>query len=690
MREIEGIVQLPPNWDAELTRARGRILALSRGAKRAVLVLSDLILTTFAVWLAFSLRWSRLYVPENGALWIVMLAAPPIAIGVFHSLGLYQLVTRFLGTRGAVRIFAAVALSVLIWGLLVLMAIGTGDPRLVFPRSIIFIYALLAGVLVWASRELAALALLGPDFKPVLVRDKRHVAIYGAGTSGVQLLEALRRSDVYLPVGFIDDQPSLIGQQVSGLKVYKMDKLPRLVERDGVKEVLLALPERQRRERRAIIQRLAAHQVRVKTMPAMEDIASGRVAVTDLKPIDVDDLLGRDPVPPDPLLLARAIADKSVMVTGAGGSIGSELARQILRQRPRCLVLFEISEAALYLVEIEIQDTLARLNREAVGEIAGGQIAGHVAAGLARWPAPTIVSVLGTVLDAAVLRSTIETYGVQTIYHAAAYKHVPIIEANAVAGLRNNTLGSAVLAEVAAASGVERVALISTDKAVRPTNVMGASKRLAELVFQAAAEKSTGTIFTMVRFGNVLGSSGSVVQRFKQQIQEGGPVTVTDPHVIRYFMSIPEAATLVIQAGAMARGGEVFVLDMGEPVKIDELARTMIRLMGLDVQDAANPDGDIAIKYVGLRPGEKLFEELLIDERTTETEHPRIRRNNEDFLPADELQAALDGLKAAMDQGRIEAIHALLVRMVEGYHPDLRGQPVEAASTVVPVSRTLH
>ncbi len=670
------MVQLPPNWDAWLTRARSRILGLTRGGKRSVLVLNDLVLTTFAVWLAFSLRWSRFYIPENGALWVVMLAAPPIAIGVFHSLGLYQLVTRFLGTRGAVRIFAAVALSVLIWGLLVLMAIGTGDPRLVFPRSIIFIYALLAGVLVWASRELAALALLGPDFKPVLVRDKRHVAIYGAGASGVQLLEALRRSDIYFPVGFIDDQPSLIGQQVSGLKVYKMDKLPRLVERDGVKEVLLALPERQRRERRAIIQRLAAHQVRVKTMPAMEDIASGRVAVTDLKPIDVDDLLGRDPVPPDPLLLARAIRGKSVMVTGAGGSIGSELARQILRQRPRCLVLFEISEAALYLVEIEIQDTLARLDREASGE--------------ARLQAPTIVSVLGSVLDAAVLRNTIETHRVETIYHAAAYKHVPIIEANAVAGLRNNTFGSAVLAEVAAATGVERVALISTDKAVRPTNVMGASKRLAELVFQAAAEKSSRTVFTMVRFGNVLGSSGSVVQRFKQQIQEGGPVTVTDPEVIRYFMSIPEAATLVIQAGAMAQGGEVFVLDMGEPVKIDELARTMIRLMGLDVQDAANPDGDIAIKYVGLRPGEKLFEELLIDERTTETEHPRIRRNNEGFLSADDLKAALEGLQAAMDQGRIEAIHALLVRTVEGYHPDVRGQPTEVPITIAPVSRTLH
>ncbi len=665
-------MQLSLIWDDWIARVRSTMLGLPRGAKRLLLVANDFIITLFSVWLALSLRWGRFYIPEDGALWLVMLAAPPIAVAVFHAMGLYQLVTRFIGTRGAVRIFAAVALSMLIWGLIVLMAVGTGDPRLVFPRSIVFIYALIAGILVWASRELAATALLGAGPKPTVSRDKRHVVIYGAGAAGVQLAEALRRSDGYRPVGFIDDQPSLIGQLVAGLKVYKMDKLPRLVERDGVKEVLLALPERQRRERRAIIQRLAAHPVRVKTMPAMEDIATGRVSVTDLKPIDVDDLLGRDPVPPDARLLSRAIRDKNVMVTGAGGSIGSELVRQIMRQGPRVLVLFEISETALYNVEIEIQDALSR----------AGTAAGHVT--------PEIVSVLGSVLDASLLRTTIERHRVETIYHAAAYKHVPIIEANPVAGLSNNTFGSAVLAEVAAATGVERVALISTDKAVRPTNVMGASKRLAELIFQAAAEKSTATIFTMVRFGNVLGSSGSVVQRFKQQIQEGGPVTVTDPEVIRYFMSIPEAATLVIQAGAMARGGEVFVLDMGEPVKIDELARTMIRLMGLDVQDTTNPDGDIAIKYVGLRPGEKLFEELLIDERTTETEHPRIRRNNEGFLPQDEIKAVLDSLKTAMEQGRLDAVQAILVRNVEGYEPDRRGTTTEHAPTIMPVSRMLH
>ena len=629
---------MPHTWMAFGQRLRAQLLAQPRHAKRILLILNDVTLLSVAVWLAFSMRWGRLYVPENLALWVVLLAAPLIAVLVFHSFGLYQLVTRFLGVRGAIRIFGGIGLSVLVWALLVLMAVGTGDPRVVFPRSVVFIYAMLAGIFVWASRELAAYLLLGPGASgsigsPV---EKRRVVVFGAGRTGVQLVEALRRSGDYEPIGFVDDDPSLIGQHVSGLKVYKVDKLPRLVERDSVKEVMLALPEEQRRERRAIIQRLAAHPVRVKTLPAMEDIASGRVAVTDLKPVDVDDLLGRDPVPPDAGLLSRTIRGKSVMVTGAGGTIGAELTRQILRQGPACLVLYEVSESALYEVETEIQDALGKLSG-ATGAVA-----------------PKVVAVLGSVLDAALLAHTIERHRVETIYHAAAYKHVPIVEANPIAGLRNNTFGTAILAEVAAKAGVERVALISTDKAVRPTNIMGASKRLAELVFQAAAEDSTSTIFTMVRFGNVLDSSGSVVRRFRKQIQDGGPVTVTHPEVIRYFMSIPEAAALVIQASAMARGGEVYVLDMGEPVKIDELARTMIRLMGREVQDEANPDGDITIKYTGLRPGEKLFEELLIEGHTTATEHPRIRRNNEPPLPRDEVQATLETLEAAMTTGPIE------------------------------------
>lgn len=656
---------------ATVARLRTWLVGQPRLSKRILLFLNDFLLMFLAVWLAFSARWGRLYIPENAVLWLVLLAAPFCGMAVFQSLGLYRLVTRFLGRRGALHIFAGVGLSVLLWAVVVLMVVGSGDPGLSVPRSVIFIYPVFAGALVWASREAAALLLRGDDNR-VRKPERRRVAIFGAGSSGVQLLEALRRSGDYEPVGFIDDTDSLIGQRISGLKVYRVDKLPRLVERDGIKEVLLALPERQRRERQAIIRRIATHAVRVKTMPAMEDIASGRVSVTDLKAIDVDDLLGRDPVPPNPALLTRAIRGKAVMITGAGGSIGFELTRQILRQSPRRLVLFEISEAALYEVETEIMDTLAK------GGGAGEQ-------------KPEIIGVLGSVLDATLLERTIKTYGVETIYHAAAYKHVPIVEANPVAGLRNNTFGTLILADVAERTGVERVTLISTDKAVRPTNIMGASKRLAELIFQAsAAEGGHGTIFTMVRFGNVLDSSGSVVRRFRKQIQDGGPVTVTHPDVIRYFMSIPEAATLVLQASAMAQGGEVFVLDMGEPVKIDELARTMIRLMGLDVLDDANPGGDIAIKYIGLRPGEKLYEELLLDERTTETEHPRIRRNNEPFRSKMELAHELKTLEAAMATGRVEAIQAVLARAVEEYRPETRTAVAEKPASILPASRTIH
>ncbi len=667
---------MPSEWGSQIARARSWAVGQPRLAKRAFIASSDFVLLSFAIWLAFSIRWGRFYVPENGNLLLVLLSAPIIGVAVFHTFGLYRLVTRFLGHRGALRIVGGVGLSVLLWSVAILMAAGTGNPNFVVPRLVIVIYGVLAALLVWSSRELAGKLLGGAGLSTPADADRRRVVIFGAGTAGVALLDALRRAPGYEPVGFIEDEPSLIGQHVRGLKVYRIEKLARLVERDHVQEVLLALPETQRRQRREIIQRLAAHPVRVKVMPAMEDIASGRIAVTDLRPIEVDDLLGRDPVPPVADLMERTILGKSVMVTGAGGSIGSELVRQALRQGPRCLVLLDVSESALYTIGTEVRDTLDRL---------------ATLSALAPSP-PHIVSVLGSVLDANLLRATIKTNGVETIYHAAAYKHVPLVEANPAAGLRNNTFGSATLVDVARQSGVARVALISTDKAVRPTNVMGASKRLAELVFQAAAAAASGpdaTVFTIVRFGNVLDSSGSVVRRFKQQIEDGGPVTVTHPEIIRYFMSIPEAASLVIQAGAMARGGEVFVLDMGEPVKIAELARTMIRLMGRDVRDEANPDGDIAIQFIGLRPGEKLYEELLIDERAARTEHPRIRQNAEPFRPEAQLREELATLEAALNLDHIENIQALLSRTVEGYSPD----PMTAMRRLdvwVPVSRTLH
>jgi FlaA1/EpsC-like NDP-sugar epimerase len=658
-----------------LVPARSWLVALSRHEKRVLLFANDLALLTLAVWIAFSLRWGRLYWPASFDAHLLFWSAPLIGVGVFQVLGLYRLVTRYLGTRGAMRVLSAVGLGVLLWGLVVLMTVGSGVRDLSFPRSVVFIYATLAIALVWVSREAAGYVLKGGGPRPTLV-DRRPVVIWGAGEEGVQLVEALKRSGDYQPVGFLDDSASLIGQSIGGLKVYRPEKLPRLIERDHVKEVLLALPETRRRERREIIKGLAAHPVRVKTMPALADIASGKVAVTDLKPIEVDDLLGRDPVPADAELLQRSITGKAVLVTGAGGSIGSELVRQILRQGPRALLLFEQSEAALYEIETEIQDWLARLPPPS------------------EKPRPLVTSVLGSVLDAVLLERVVRQHGIETIYHAAAYKHVPIVEANPVAGLRNNTFGTAVVATVAARAGVERVTLVSTDKAVRPTNVMGASKRLAELIFQAAAASvagdGNGTVFTMVRFGNVLDSSGSVVRRFRKQIEEGGPVTVTDRSVIRYFMSIPEAAGLVMQASAMARGGEVFVLDMGEPVKIDDLARTMIRLMGLEVADESNPDGDIAIRYTGLRPGEKLFEELLIDENTTETEHPRIRRNHERFLSARDLTQRLSALEKAMETGQIEAIQAVLSQTVEEYTPKPSQADPHAVGIWATASRTLH
>jgi FlaA1/EpsC-like NDP-sugar epimerase len=415
----------------------------------------------------------------------------------------------------------------------------------------------------------------------------------------------------------------------------------------------------------------------VKTLPALEEIASGNVQVSDLRPIDVEDLLGRDPVIPNMELLTANVRNKVVMITGAGGSIGSELTRQLLKLGPKMLVLFELSEVALYDISMEIEDLKRRLQRESDGLS----------------PISTsVLSVLGSVLDRKLVARTVQELGVEVIYHAAAYKHVPIVEANPFAGLQNNTFGTLVVAETAKEFNVERFVLVSSDKAVRPTNIMGASKRLAEQILQALAqEHGTATVFTMVRFGNVLDSSGSVVRLFRSQIKAGGPVTVTHPEVIRYFMSIPEAAQLVIQAGTMATGGEVFVLEMGTPVKVDDLARTMIRLSGLEVRDEVNPDGDIAIEYIGLRPGEKLFEELLIGENTTGTSHPRIFKNNEPIVPFDELAALLERLEEAIHRLDEVEMQDVLRTTVEGYVPAGGAHPVAGKGEWQPAaSRTLH
>jgi FlaA1/EpsC-like NDP-sugar epimerase len=634
---------------------------------------NDMAMLSIALWAAYSLRLSHAYVPDSTTMWALMAAAPLIGVITFHMRGLYKLVTRFIGPSGTTRIYIAVIIAVLIWALVVLMSGVKGHPR-----SVVVIYALIAAGLIRVSRQWAAALLLhvAPQHKPVSLDERKNVIIYGTGAMGIQLLRALNETGQYRTVAFIDNDPSLAGQVVHGVKVVRPNKIAKLISHESVKEVMLALPTTSRSERRAAIKALEPYPVQVKTLPAIEEIASGRVEVSDLRPIDVEDLLGRDPVAPDHELLVAHVRDKVVMISGAGGSIGSELTRQLLMLGPKALVLFELSEVALYEIEMEIEEFLDRHNKQ------------PDAIPLAK---TEIVPVLGSVLDRKLVARTIRNFGVEVIYHAAAYKHVPIVEQNPFAGVQNNTFGTLVLADAAKELKVERFVLVSSDKAVRPTNVMGASKRLAELILQALAlEDKQGTIFTMVRFGNVLDSSGSVVRRFRTQIKNGGPVTVTHKDIIRYFMSIPEAAQLVIQAGAMATGGEVFVLDMGTPVKIDNLARTMIKLSGLEVRDEENPDGDIEIEYVGLRLGEKLYEELLIGENTTETTHPRIFKNSEPVMTYEDLVAALERLDEAIQKSDDAELQDMLRATVEGYAPGGTGLQISSKDEWQPVSRTLH
>ena len=642
-----------------------------RWFKRTLLIVNDLAMLSIALWVAYSLRLSQLYVPEDWSTVLLMIAAPIIGVVVFYIRGLYKLVTRFIGPEGTTRIYLAVIIATVIWALVVLMSGIKSNPR-----SVVVIYGLMAAGLIRLSRQWAGSILLkaAPEHKPVRFDERKRVIIYGASTVGIQLLRALHETGTYETVAFIDADPSLTGQVVHGVKVVRPEKIGKLIAAENVEEVLLATPSALRSERRAAIRALEAYPVIVKTLPALEEIASGNVEVSDLRPIDVEDLLGRDPVAPNLELLTAQVSGKVVMITGAGGSIGAELTRQLLRLEPKTLVLFDLSEAALYEIAIEILELQRRWQRGA--EAGSGSDT-------------TIVQILGSVLDRKLVHRTIEELGVQVIYHAAAYKHVPIVEANPFAGLQNNTFGTLIVAEAAKELGVERFVLVSSDKAVRPTNIMGASKRIAELILQALALEHPSTIFTMVRFGNVLDSSGSVVRLFRSQIKAGGPVTVTHPEVIRYFMSIPEAAQLVIQAGAMATGGDVFVLEMGTPVKIDDLARTMIRLSGLEVRDEDHSEGDIAIEYIGLRRGEKLYEELLIGENTTGTSHPRIFKNNEPILPYVDLVAALERLEDAIQRLDEAELQEMLRATVEGYVP-ASAPSVSAKEEWQPVSRTLH
>jgi FlaA1/EpsC-like NDP-sugar epimerase len=619
-----------------------KVLNWSRTFKLLIVVAIDVAMSVLATWLAFSLRLDTLHWP-SGAQWWVYALTPMLAVPVFVRFGLYRAIFRYTGQAALLATARAVAVyGGLLLGLLLVMRWP------LVPRTLGVLQPMIFLLLVGASRAAARFWLAGWE--------QRHnvhgrLLIFGAGTAGVQTAAALGISGQYELLGFVDDDSGKVGRSINGIRVYSQQDVAGLVAREGVTDILLALPSASRERRNNIIESLHSLPVHIRTLPGLADLASGRVTVQDFKELDIEDLLGRDPVAPHAGLLARDLVGKVVLVSGAGGSIGSELCRQILAERPRQLLLLDHSEFGLYSIHQELQGL-------------------STAQGLS----VELVPLLGSVINPLRLREICETYRPDSVYHAAAYKHVPMVEANPAEGIFNNVFGTLNMAEAALASGASRFVLISTDKAVRPTNVMGASKRMAELVLQALAARTAeqadeklATCFSMVRFGNVLGSSGSVVPLFRRQLAAGEPLTVTHSEVTRYFMTIPEAGQLVLQAGAMATGGDVFVLDMGEPVKIVDLARRMVALSGMKVRDEANPEGDVEIAITGLRPGEKLYEELLIGDNPAPTAHPRIMKAHEVCLAWPELALQLQTLRGAAAAGDVARIKAVLKACVHGY-----------------------
>ena len=627
------------------------IINLSRRNKKLVMLCVDSVLLVSVILLSFSIRLGHFYLPESGLIYWVVFGAPIVAIPIFVRFGLYSTVIRYIDFKALWSVVQAVSLFVLVLGLLVYMtAVGYMTSVEGILRSLIVINWLLAIVVIGGSR-MTARWLFSEDHE----NKKVGVIIYGAGAAGRQLSIALMQSSEYRPVAFVDDNAELLGQSIHGINVVSRDHLERLIEINNVTEVLLAIPSLTRTERNEIIHFLEPYQVLVRSLPGVSEFAQGKVQVADLREISIKDLLGRDSVVSNKELLALNITNKVVMVTGAGGSIGGELCRQILFLKPQALILFERSEFALYSIDQELSRTAM--------------------------PSTKILPMLGSINDKNRLSKIMKRFEVHTIYHAAAYKHVPMVEYNNAEGVSNNIFGTLNCAQVAIDNGVETFVLISTDKAVRPTNTMGATKRFAEMILQAltfrieqnsqrgAEEGQYGTCFSIVRFGNVLDSSGSVIPLFKEQIKGGGPVTVTDSEVQRYFMSIPEAVELVIQAGAMAKGGDVFVLDMGEPIRILDLAKKMIRLSGLQIKNKLNLDGDIEIKFTGLRPGEKLYEELLIGGNISKTDNPMIMRAQEEMLIWDDLKLIIDELEGAIVRGDQVKLRQLLVKAVPGFKP---------------------
>ena len=615
------------------------ILAWPRPVKQLVVTAFDSLLAVLAMWIAFTLRFDTLHWPQGGQWWVYLLG-PSLAVAVFTQLGLYHAIFRYSGlaamaaTAKAVALYSALLVLALVW----LQSLGFAA----IPRSLGILQPLIFLLLIVASRAMAGswLAQRSGNRRQA----GRRLLIYGAGSAGVQTAAAIASTTQFVLLGFVDDDPSKAGRSINGLPVYTPHQAPDTVDQLGVTDILLAVPSATRERRNQIVENLRPLPVHVRTLPGLADLASGRVTVQDFRELDIEDLLGREPVPPQRELLVRNLTGKTVLVTGAGGSIGSELCRQIILESPRQLVLFDHSEFGLYRTHQELLS---------LSEQQGLTV--------------DITAILGSVCNFERVSDICNRYRPDTVYHAAAYKHVPLVEFNPVEGILNNVLGTLQVAQAALNVGVAHFVLISTDKAVRPTNVMGASKRLAEMVLQALAARDTAnaaTRFVMVRFGNVLGSSGSVVPLFRQQLAAGGPLTVTHTEVTRYFMTIPEAAQLVLQAGAMATGGEVFVLDMGTPVRILDLAQRMVTLSGLRVRDAGHPDGDIEIAITGLRPGEKLYEELLTGDNPQPTDHPRIMQAREGFVAWETLSPDLQRLAAALQANDVAMALAILQRLV--------------------------
>lgn len=611
------------------------IFSLPRIAKRIVTLLSDSMFIFIAFWGAWVVRVDSSSVFFEVDKWILFSIILPFTIFFLIKLGLYRAVLRYIGPKVSVSVLIAIGLSTLI---LVLVSYSL---QLILPRTVPLLYVTFLIIFVGGSRFSIRLLTMQTS-----KRDKGRVVIYGSGPSGRQLAQALMHGKDFDPLAFIDDDKNLHNTFILGRPVYSFSEFELLSKETLIDQVLLAMPNIDRSERSNILEKLEPLTLEVKSIPSMSDLVSGNAKIDELRDVAIDDLLGRDPVEPNDLLMSKNITGKVVMVSGAGGSIGSELCRQIILKNPKVLILFEISEFALYKIDSELSELL--IGKDVI---------------------TLLKPILGSVQNKKMIKSVLETFNVNTVYHAAAYKHVPLVEFNIVEGVKNNTFGTYYVASAAAEVGVETFVLISTDKAVRPTNIMGSTKRLAELSLQALSRNNTSTRFCMVRFGNVLGSSGSVVPLFNEQIRKGGPVTITHKDITRFFMTIPEASQLVIQAGAMASGGDVFVLDMGDPVKISDLAVKMVHLMGLEVKNIKNPYGDIELQFSGLRPGEKLFEELLIGENVKATEHKRIMSADEVSIPLNDLILLLNSLELACENYDVEKLQKLILEAPTGYTP---------------------